>query len=900
VADIRCPNCGKDNPDFLDVCQFCQTPLTPKSMVHIGDKPTKKNTGELENVLPDWLRDVRQQARDSAEEDAVHAASMPKVEKEEPPDLLAGLAFQSDSGDVEQVPDWLSSIGPAAKEKPSTAATPAESEPDFFAQFNKTEPDPKSEPVQDDVPSLLSRLTGQPQDSSERDELSEWFTQASEQPVEPSSLEPDVSQIDSGWGLNAESIPTPEQKPAPQEEEDLSWLRDLEATSKQTGELSAPKQEGDWLSEFGSPSAPAQSSGQEDLSWLNNLGAIPTPEQPAQQPSQPQEDLSWLNAFSDTSEPSQPASAQPTSQEDLSWLNKLGGTPEPSQPFDFAQDKPSEQASSQEDRSWLNELQGSAETPSAEPFSDQSFEQDKPKNVEEQADVPRVAPFTPRRTAPLSAQEDTSIPDWLKSATEGHSMPIGADELDQFREDFKIPSAPEEPFSWKSFVPDAKEEADEEPARSQPEPASIDPFTSANEPSTLSNQEVDSLFSMDMPDWLSRPEPASEESAPQEIAVNAEGDDALAPVDLPSWVQAMRPVEALISETASSIEDQPTERQGPLAGFRGVIPAVPIGSSRRPKPISLKLQATNEQQTSAAILEQILLGETSPRPLVSSPEFVSQQILRWVLTGLFLLVLGTTIGLRSQQMPISALLPFEAREVTSLVMNIPDDAPVLVILDYEPALAGEMEAVSGPLLDQLVLLRHPHMSFLTTSLNGTALVERLLVNTNINQPDGQGYRVGQNYINMGYLPGGESGVLAFIESPSTAIPASPVLGFSEYAAVLILTDHADSARVWVEQLQNLKEIDPALTDQPLLIVSSAQAGPMLQPYVASRQINGLISGLSDAVRYEFVNNSRPGIARSYWDAFGVGLMMAIALIILGSLWSVFTGIRARRAEAGEE
>ena len=59
----------------------------------------------------------------------------------------------------------------------------------------------------------------------------------------------------------------------------------------------------------------------------------------------------------------------------------------------------------------------------------------------------------------------------------------------------------------------------------------------------------------------------------------------------------------------------------------------------------------------------------------------------------------------------------------------------------------------------------------------------------------------------------------------------------------------------------------------------------------------MVNGLSDAARYEFVNNSRPGIARSYWDAFGVGLFMAVLAIVLGSLWSLFTGIRARRAEA---
>jgi Na+-translocating ferredoxin:NAD+ oxidoreductase RnfE subunit len=58
----------------------------------------------------------------------------------------------------------------------------------------------------------------------------------------------------------------------------------------------------------------------------------------------------------------------------------------------------------------------------------------------------------------------------------------------------------------------------------------------------------------------------------------------------------------------------------------------------------------------------------------------------------------------------------------------------------------------------------------------------------------------------------------------------------------------------------------------------------------------MVSGLADAARYES-NFNRPGIARSYWDAFGIGLMMSVGLIFFGSLWSLITGIRARRAEA---
>jgi hypothetical protein len=337
------------------------------------------------------------------------------------------------------------------------------------------------------------------------------------------------------------------------------------------------------------------------------------------------------------------------------------------------------------------------------------------------------------------------------------------------------------------------------------------------------------------------------------------------------------------------VADQPAETEGPLAGLHGVIPISPIGSSRRPKPVSLTLQAPPEQQASAVLLEQILGSETSPRALVASPVVTSQLWLRWALSALFLLVLSAVLFLRSQMMPVSADLPNEAGGLSNVVLGIPANARVLVVIDYEPSLASEMEAVSGPLLDQIVLLSQPNLSFISTSTNGVGLTERLLVNTGMDQ-------AGASHRNLGYLPGGSAGILGFMEAPAQIAPLADVASFSEYAAVVVLTDHAESGRVWVEQIQSQKQADPALANQPLLMVASAQAGPLLQPYVSSRQIAGMISGLPDAARYEVVNNSRPGIARSYWDAFGIGLIMSVALIVLGSLWSLFTGLRARRAE----
>jgi hypothetical protein len=924
MAEIRCPNCGKNNPDILDVCQFCQTPLKPESALRIGDRPIKKNTGELESALPDWLRDVRQQARDSAEEEAAQAAAQSKPEKNEPPDLLAGLASQAGSADDEEVPDWLASIRPVPK--------PSEAGPSTSTSQDK----PANEPAQEDVPFPARNMADQTPSAEDKDELSEWFTKASEQPEE--IVEFDSNRQAAAWGSDFDSSLPTRQEPAPKEEEDLSWLHNLEQIAKQTGDLKAPKKDLDWTESFEMPSTPSQpASSQEDLSWLDSLGGIEEPlQQSSEQPTTAQndlswldqfsgaqgpqsleaapkkpsseEDLSWLNNLSSASEPSQPSAtfvpeesvdaapdkpilSQPLASEDLDWLNSLGAASEPSQPvqpFEVPEEKPS----SSEDLSWLKNLEGTSAPSPSLPQEDLSWLKDLGGEPEPLATPPFAEPESipeekPRRqTAPLGTQKQEPAeelePDWLKSATEAPSMPApGSLSMDWFTQQ-------EQPFGTQD------KPAEEKPVSpaGTPQPSPFSDFLSTpSEAAPLSNQDVDSLFSVEMPDWLSQPEPAADELAtPQVDLSSTESEESLAPVDLPSWVQAMRPVEAVISETALGLEDQPEEKEGPLAGLRGVIPGAPVGSARRPKAISLKLQATDEQQTSAALLEQILGSETSPRAL-ARPTFIgSQQVLRWALTGLFLIVLSTAVLLRSQKMLVSPILPVGASGVANVMTSLSADAKVLVVIDYEPSLAGELEAIGSPMLNQMVTFSHPNLSFISTSPNGTALAERLVTKARINLASDQ-------YLNLGFLPGGSAGVLGFVERPGATISASGVGSFAEYAAVIVLTDHAESGRIWVEQLQNRKQVDPLLAGQPLLVMASAQAGPLLQPYVSSGQIAGMVSGLSDVARYESVNNIPPGMARSYWDAFGIGLMMAIALIIVGSLWSVFTGMRTRRAEA---
>lgn len=889
MAELRCPNCGQNNSDLLDVCQFCQTPLKPESVLQIGEKPTKKNTGELESILPDWLKDVRQQAKEAADQEAAKTAADRRSQNDEPPDLLAGLASQAGSAQEEEVPDWLASLNPAAGQKPSVSST-TDSGSDFFSPSGpqKAEPEPPDETPLEETPAPMTSMKEGLPAETEKDELSEWFAQASGQSEQ--TFESEGFQGEMGWGRSFAPASEPEEESAPKQEEDLSWLHDLEASARQTGDLQTAGKEADWRAD--SP-APTSASSPEDLSWLDRLGGIEEPSQTTpEQSAGPQDESGWLDEIGTPSvpgpveaAPDQAVPARPfAAEDDLSWLNQLGGVPEPAQPPELSSGR--DEKPSSEDLSWLNDLGKPAPSETTLPSAAQPDLGwlDEPGGRSEPLSAPPLMQadsetdqVPPRQTAPLheDAAEEAE-PDWLKRATEAPSMPAPGDLS----------------MDWFSSSDQAGQEKTP-PDVPQTAPSAQDIFSTHGEPESLSDQDIDSLFSVEMPDWLSQPEPGKADSAsPKPAPAPGEADESLAPVDLPSWVQAMRPVEAVITETASGVADQPAETEGPLAGLQGVIPISPIGSSRRPKPVSLTLQTTDEQQAGALLLEQILGSETSPRTLIDASLVSSQHWLRWALAGLFLLVLSAATFLRSQSMPVPAGLPEEAGALSNAILSIPANSKVLVVVGYEPALAGEMEAIGGPLLDQIVLLSQPDLSFISTSPNGPALVERLLSNTNIRQTS-------VPYHNLGYLPGGSAGVLGFMESPVQVIPAAGVSAFSEFSAIVVLTDHAESGRLWVEQLQNRRQVDPVLTDRPLLVAASAQAGPLFRPYVSSRQVAGMISGLPDAARYEAVNSGRPGLARAYWDTFGIGLMLSVALIVAGALWSFLAGLRARRTDLEE-
>lgn len=824
---MKCPACGQHTPADLGYCQHCQSRLLPADEdqpLTPGQAPTRKNTSDLESVLPQWLQDVRETARQASQQDEVKPGQEPPITPSALPssDLLSGLQLQDNEED--EVPDWLANI---TGQTPKTRTPQANSEVrwvEFEGSKDFTQPVPQAEP---ELPPWMSD-----QAANEKDELTDWLraTDAAEQTSQPSQ---------------PYSFETPS---ASSNEETPDWLRSMvtdgDAVFSDSG--NAPSEEKfssdetpDWLRGLEEPSSADASSSVRAFSgatdWLKQLDDESAAPQTDFQP-QASDTPDWLKAMSAES-----VAPQPTGEES-DWPKSIeAGTPESEQ-------------------EWLKSFQSMAEESSAVELS----------------------------TPDQSPVEDASdLPDWLKAAAPQESL------FDEAPAPTPASlSSPETP-DWLNTL------------QSTPGPDSAfseKPAESAASTSTGS----DSLFA-DLPDWLSVVDEtvAPSESMPAPIT----NTDAIAPGELPTWVQAMRPVEAGLPQALNPLStDKTLETRGALAGLQGVLPAAPnYAPTSKPKAHSIRLQASEEQLSHATLLEQILSAETSPVAIGSFAATGTSRALRWTLAVLLFVSLTLVLAMRITVFPLpdSVNVPLEAGGAVSIIQSIPENMPILVIFDYEPARAGEVESVIVPIFDQL-LMKHARLTFISTTETGAVLADRLAV---------KGYLSGHEkleYVNLGYLPAAQLGIRAFADNPSAIAPYAfiqnqmfdytPVTAWDkpalqgvtslpQFAAILLATDDADSARIWIEQTQSARG-NPSI---PLIVASSAQAAPMLQPYFASGQINGMVSGLYGGALFERRNLDKPGTAIAAWDAYSTGILLAIILILGGGVLNLIFGLRDRAA-----
>jgi hypothetical protein len=242
------------------------------------------------------------------------------------------------------------------------------------------------------------------------------------------------------------------------------------------------------------------------------------------------------------------------------------------------------------------------------------------------------------------------------------------------------------------------------------------------------------------------------------------------------------------------------------------------------------------------------------------------------------------------------------------VAALPDGAPVLLAVDYEAGFSGEMRFAAVSMVESL-MARNLRLAVVSTIPAGPVLGQNLLETAlsnleKYNPQAAQAYSLSGQTINLGYLAGGATSLQEFALNPQQAsryglagtlsAPASwnsPALQgvgqLSDFGAVIVLTDSLETGRAWVEQ------VAPSLNSKPLLMVTSAQAGPLMQPYLASGQVRGMLSGMVGGTAYEQLDNL-PGSGPAYWSAYQSGLISAVVILIGGALLQALAVIFSSR------
>ncbi len=382
-----------------------------------------------------------------------------------------------------------------------------------------------------------------------------------------------------------------------------------------------------------------------------------------------------------------------------------------------------------------------------------------------------------------------------------------------------------------------------------------------------------------LPDWISA------EHGDGESSDGSPDQPALAQAEMPGWLEALKPVGMAKAALSTSQPATPsgTPVTGSLKTTTGSLGGKPSAPSISQVASPAPGPKTENQKQYAAMMEQVLTRGPAQAAPAPGKKKRSRKVLWIVIAGLAVILVLVLAAVGLGFLPLPQLFSTETVTFYNTVETLPPDAPVLIALEYSPAFAAELQPVSEAVMEQLAL-KHARVSFISTQPAGPILAEQLLQEIHNVNPS---YDLAANTANLGYLAGGSTALQGFSLNPASVTqtgwdgqPAwnknalAGINNLSQFAAILVISENADISRDWIEQVQ------PKLGGVPLLIATSAQTGPLLQPYTASGQVDGLVAGISGAAAYENILG-KPAQGSALWQLYLAAQILAVLVILLG-------------------
>ncbi len=556
-----------------------------------------------------------------------------------------------------------------------------------------------------------------------------------------------------------------------------------------------------------------------------------------------------------------------------------------------------------ESEDWIKKLDGWQDMPEAHPgrVKNEHGVWVKPfhtSDLKELNEHPEMAGTTNAPLENSSKKEESQDQGWLNKAKQEAQKP---DELGS------VP--PEEP------IPDWLEEL--ESSFPPPEPTKDANTGKIKIGETVPLEKIPPVESIptppaEMPDWLKNVEPGSskksksstpafipghesERASPSQPPSEPSGKKAfskegLNPTRLPSWLQALRPVESVLPENLPTGETSGEKGSGALAGLADVIPIQEEATpSSKPSESTPRLRVDERQKEQARLLESVLLENSKsveiPKSVQKNGKSTGHKLTSLLM--IILLAIPIVVGSNSRLMPAPVFFAPETVAMATGIQSLATNSRVLVIFDYQPSLSGELQTSALPVIEHL-MAQNTGLAFISTTPSGPILANTL---AQLAENASPGFDAGQRLVNLGYLPGGAIGLQEFASQPRYAAPltwtrfdawSTPVLqavnGIKDFNAVLILTESADTARIWIEQVL------PTIPQTPTYLVISQQSSALLLPYYNSFQLKGMISGIAGSKMYEILI-SKPGAAQPLWDSYQIGVILILVVILFGGIIS---------------
>jgi len=301
----------------------------------------------------------------------------------------------------------------------------------------------------------------------------------------------------------------------------------------------------------------------------------------------------------------------------------------------------------------------------------------------------------------------------------------------------------------------------------------------------------------------------------------------------------------------------------------------------------LELSISSEEQAQADQLAVTIVDERASRPVRQPDRAPLNWLVRLVLG--VLLIVGLSFSLitsGSTALPQGLLQP-QNEALLYWARKVPSDASLLIVFDYAAGYASELSLVARPVLNAAIQ-DGSSIAIVSSTPSGSLLAGKLF-----NELDAGG---ALDVMDLGYFPVASYGAYGMairgnLESLSIDLPeVGKPLPSEGFDGVLILSDSYEGAQTWIEQLSSL------MPEIPLNLVVTAQAGPMLLPYWESGQVNGMVSGLSEAAGVERALSDGESVA-TRWRSYQTGLLILIAVLVIGAIFNTDTrGADRRRGE----